>query len=571
VGVGPTLHAMRPSPFLLLAAAALTACGGGAGDQVDAYADDVTAAAGRISAPTMLQRINDLAADSMEGRGPGTPGEDRAVAYLEQQFKAMGLAPGNPDGSYIQGVELIGYTSRPTASFTVGGQRMPLTFPTDYVASSRYERPRTEVSNSDVVFVGYGVVAPEYGWDDYKDVDVRGKTVIMLVNDPPVRVAGSAEQDASVFKGPAMTYYGRWTYKYEIATEKGAAAVLIVHETIPAGYGWSVVEGSFSREQFDIVQRGENTRVPVEGWIQLDKAKALFAAAGQDFDALHAAAATKEFRPVALGATADFAVDIASRRTTSRNVVAKLEGATKPDEVVVYTAHWDHLGIDPLATGDNISNGALDNASGTATLLEIAQAFAALPARPDRSIVFLAVTAEEKGLLGARYYAANPLYPLAKTVANINMDGINQWGRTSDLEVIGLGNSTLDDIVTQLAQREGRTVRPDAEPEKGYYYRSDHFEFAKVGVPALYLGSGMEYVGRDANYGEIKRGEYLVNDYHKPTDEVKPDWDLTGAVDDTQLLFRVGWIVSQTPIWPEWKPGTEFKAKRDAMLGGGAK
>jgi Zn-dependent M28 family amino/carboxypeptidase len=368
-----------------------------------------------------------------------------------------------------------------------------------------------------------------------------------------------------------MTYYGRWTYKYEIATEKGAAAVLIVHETIPAGYGYSVVEGSFSREQFDIVQAGENTRVPVEGWLTLEKTKELFAAAGKDFDALHAAARTKEFRPEALGATADITVDITTRRVSSKNVIAKLEGATKPNEYVIYTAHWDHLGIDPLATGDNISNGALDNASGTATMLEIAKAYAALGTKPDRSILFLAVTAEEKGLLGARYYAQNPLYPLASTVANINMDGINQWGKTSDLEVIGLGNSTLDDIVLQLATKEGRTVRADAEPEKGYYYRSDHFEFAKEGVPALYTGSGMAYIGKDANYGEIKRGEYLVNDYHKVTDEVKPDWDLAGAVDDAKLLFRVGYIVSQTPKFQEWKAGTEFKAKRDAMMGGTAK
>jgi len=558
---------MRTASAVLALSALLTACGDRSATP-DAYRAEVTAAADRITAAELMQRINDLAADSMEGRAPGTPGEDKTVAYLESAFRGMGLAPGNPDGTYIQNVELIGYTSKPTASFTVGGRRLVMRFPQDYVASSRYERARTEVLGSDVVFVGYGVVAPEYGWDDYKDVDVRGKTVIMLVNDPPVRVAGSTEQDPDVFKGSAMTYYGRWTYKYEIATEKGAAAVLIVHETVPAGYGYSVVEGSFSREQFDIVQSGENTRVPVEGWLSLEKTQELFAAAGKDFAALHAAAASKDFRPEPLGATADFRIDISSRRVQSRNVLAKLEGATKPSEVVIYTAHWDHLGIDPLATGDNISNGALDNASGTATLLEIAKAYAALDTKPDRSIVFLAVTAEEKGLLGARYYAANPLYPLNKTVANINMDGINQWGRTSDLEVIGLGNSTLDDLVLQLATTEGRSVRPDAEPEKGYYYRSDHFEFAKVGVPALYTGSGMDYIGKDPSYGEIKRGEYLVNDYHKPSDEVKPDWDLAGAVDDTKLLFRVGWLVSQMPTWPEWKSGTEFKATRDAMMAG---
>ncbi|HKS04955.1 MAG TPA: M28 family peptidase [Gemmatimonadaceae bacterium] len=512
-----------------------------------------------------MQHIKDLAADSMEGRGPGTPGEEKAVAYVQATFKSIGLAPGNPDGTYLQQVPLIGYTSHPIVSFTAGGRTMALRFPDDFVASSRHKRAETKVENSDVVFVGYGIVAPEYGWDDYKGVDVKGKTVIMLVNDPQVKGADGS-LDTAMFRGKAMTYYGRWTYKYEIATEKGAGAVLIVHETGPAGYPYEVVRGSFAQEQFDVPSPTAANRVPVEGWLSLDKARELFRASGQDFDKLHATAETKGFAPVALNAKANFTVHISTREIQSKNVVGKLEGGSRKDEYVIYTAHWDHLGVNPSLKGDQINNGALDNASGTAELIEIAKAFKALPSPPSRSILFLAVTAEEKGLLGAKYYAKNPLYPLNKTAANINMDGINQWGRTSDLTVIGLGNSTLDDVLLGVLQHDNRTVRPDAEPEKGFYYRSDHFEFAKEGVPALYTDAGTEYIGKPAGYSQQKRDEYTNNDYHKPSDQVKPDWDLGGAVDEARTLFRVGYIVAQTPAFPTWKPGTEFKAKRDAMM-----
>jgi len=534
---------------------------------VDAHSDAVNAAAEAITAEGLLTHIQDLAADSMEGRGPGTPGEDMAVAYLVRQFEAIGLKPGNPDGTYIQNVDLIGYTSRPTTSFTfANGKSMSLKWPTEYVASSRHDRAETKIENSDIVFVGYGVVAPEYGWDDYKGLDVTGKTVVMLVNDPAVRTADGGELDTAMFKGRAMTYYGRWTYKYEIATEKGAAAVLIVHETGPAGYPFEVVQGSFSREQFDVPSPNAAQRVPVEGWISLDKAKELFSNAGQDFDALHAAAATKEFTPVVFDAKANIQINIAVRRIQSKNVIAMLEGGAMKDEYVVYTAHWDHLGRDPNMKGDQIFNGALDNASGTAQMLEIAKAFKALGTPPTRSVIFLAVTAEEKGLLGAKYYAQNPLYPLAQTAANINIDGINQWGSTNDLTVVGLGNSTLDDVLTSILAKDGRTVRPDAEPEKGFYYRSDHFEFAKEGVPALYTDAGTDFIGKPAGYGMQKRDEYTANDYHKVSDEVKADWDLAGAIDDARVLFRVGYMVANQKAMPTWKPGTEFKAKRDAMM-----
>lgn len=523
-------------------------------------------AAQAITADALLQHIKDLSADSMEGRAPGTPGEDKAIAYMQGQFKALGLQPGNPDGTYLQNADLVGYTSHPKASFTVNGKTVSLKYPDDFIANSRHRRPETKIENSDVVFVGYGVVAPEYGWDDYKGMDVKGKTLLMLVNDPPVRVAGDTVLDSTVFKGKAMTYYGRWTYKYEIASAKGAAAAIIVHETGPAGYPYDVIRNSSSLEQIDVISPDAESRVPVEAWLTLPKTRELLKDAGLDFDSLKAAAVKKDFKPVVLNAKANFDVKIDSREIKSHNVVAKLEGSDKKDEYVIYTAHWDHLGKDTTLKGDQIYNGAMDNASGSSALLEIAKAYSKLKTPPKRSILFLSVTAEEKGLVGAKYYATHPLYPLNKTVANINMDGLNQWGKTSDYTVIGLGNTTLDDVLTNVLASEHRTVRPDPEPEKGFYYRSDHFEFAKVGVPALDIDAGVNYIGKDSTYGMKKRDEYTTHDYHAVSDEVKPDWDLSGAVDDTQVLFKVGDIVANGDAIPEWKQGTEFKAKRDSMM-----
>src|SRR5678816_3019071 len=544
----PSRHAVLRLATALAVVAAVTACtgdkSGTSGNSASSIAA-VDAAAGAITSEGLLQHIADLSADSMEGRGPGTPGEQKTVAYLESQFKSLGLKPGNPDGSYLQNVDLIGYVAHPTASFNAGGKTIALKWPDDYVANSRHKRAETNVDNSDVVFVGYGVVAPEYGWDDYKGLDVKGKTILMLVNDPAVRVAADTTLDSTMFKGRAMTYYGRWTYKYEIATQKGAAAAIIVHETGPAGYPYEVVRGSYSVEQFDVPSPDAEKRVPVEGWITLPKAKELLAASGKNFDSLKAAAARKDFKPVARNAKATFHIEIDSREIQSHNIVAKLDGGEKKDEYVIYTAHWDHLGKDPSLKGDQIYNGAIDNASGTAELLEIAKAFSKLPSPPRRSVLFLSVTAEEKNLLGAKFYATHPLYPLDKTVANINMDGINQWGKTTDFTVIGLGNSTLDDVLADALKPLGRVVKPDAEPEKGFYYRSDHFEFAKQGVPALDIEPGTDFIGKPKNYGMQKRDEYTNNDYHKPSDEIKPDWDLSGAVDDARVLFRVGHTVSQ--------------------------
>ncbi len=539
-----------------------------AGDRFDRA--DLEPALNSITSESMLAYIRALSSDAFEGRAPGTPGEDSTVAYLTAQYKALGLAPGNPDGSYVQLAELIGYTGSSTASVRFGNAPITMRPNEDFVAVSRHDKPEIHVANSEIVFVGYGVVAPEYGWDDYKGVDVSGKTVLIMVGDPPVRdAADSTRLDSTMFRGKAMTYYGRWTYKYEQATEKGAAAAIIIHQTGPAGYPWEVVSGSWGQENFDIPSAGASARVPIEGWITEAKARELLLAAGRDFDGVALLAATKEFTPLPLyGGGATWRVRNTIRRVQSRNVVARLEGSDPAlkDEYVVYSAHWDHFGRNPALQGDQILNGALDNASGVAQMLEIAKAFTKLATKPKRSILFLAVTAEESGLLGAKHYAQHPLYPLDRTLANINIDGANQWGRTSDVVVIGLGNSTLDDVLDSVVTASGRTIVPDPESEKGFFYRSDHFEFAKEGVPALYADAGVNYVGKPAGWGLQKRAEYTANDYHKPTDQIKPDWDLSGAVEDGQMLFEVGYRVAQSPTWPEWKPGTEFKAKREAML-----
>jgi Zn-dependent M28 family amino/carboxypeptidase len=531
---------------------------------------DLAPALDSIQAPDLLNHIKVLASDEYEGRAPASKGEDLTIKYLSTQFQQMGLKPGNPDGTWVQNVPLVGIESQPAPDITVKAKKFSLTPKVDYIAGSEHVAPELKVESSPIVFVGYGVVAPEYGWDDYKGLDVKGKTLLMLVNDPAVPDPVDATKlDEKMFKGRAMTYYGRWTYKYEIASDKGAAAVLIIHETGPAGYPFEVVSGSFGRENFTIQRPDKNAgRVPVEGWITYPKAAELCKLSGQDLAALKKAAVSKDFKPVTLDAKAAFTITNKVRTVDSHNVIAKLEGSDPKlkDEYVIYTAHWDHEGRDTSLKGDQIYNGAIDNASGTAGLLELAKAFTKLNPAPKRSILFLAVTAEEKGLLGSQYYAENPLYPLKKTLANINMDGLNQWGKTKDLIVVGLGNSTLDDVAVDVAKSQGRVIQPDAEPEKGYYYRSDHFEFAKQGVPALDPDAGMDYIDKPAGYGKKKRDEYTENDYHKPSDEVKPDWDLAGAVEDLRLLFQVGYRVAQDDKFPEWKPGTEFKAKRDAMM-----
>ncbi|MFL5574449.1 MAG: M28 family metallopeptidase [Gemmatimonadaceae bacterium] len=528
---------------------------------------DAARAARAITADGLRRDIDALASDRFEGRAPGTRGEDSAVAYVADQFRRIGLAPGNPDGSYVQKVPLVGTTSRVEASATVGGRTTALRQLEDVVAWSQRPDTLVAVNGSDLVFVGYGVVAPELGWDDYKGVDVRGKTIVILIGDPPIPdPRDSTKLDPAMFRGPAMTYYGRWTYKYETAAERGAAAAIIVHQTGPAGYGWSVVAAN-AHERFDV--EGAPAHVPVEGWMQLDVARRLFAAGGHDFDALQRAARTRDFRPVALGGTATFAVRNAVRRVVSRNVIGRLDGSDPSlrDQYVMYTAHWDAYGVGRPVGGDSVYNGALDDASGVAWVLATARAYRALHRAPRRTILFMAVTAEEQGLLGSRYYGQHPLYPLERTVADINMDIMNPWGPTRSIVSLGYGQSTLEDVLAREAAADGRTVKPDPEPEKGYFYRADHFELARRGVPALsFLFPGADYVGKPADYGQRMRTAYVTDDYHKPSDEPKADWDLAGAVGDTRLLFRVGLDVADGRAWPEWKPGAEFRARREEML-----
>ena len=517
-----------------------------------------------ITTNDLLRHIRVLASDEFEGRAPGTPGEERTLDYLLKEFKRMGLVPGNPDGSYFQNVPLVGITGNPSATLAIAGKPMEVFLPRDCVIWSRRLAPEISVQDSEVVFVGYGIVAPEYQWDDFKDVDVRGKTILILVNDPPIPDPNDPSKlDDKMFKGRGMTYYGRWTYKYEIATKKGAAAAIIVHETGPAGYPWAVVVGSNTRENMDLKSAGGNMdRVAVEGWMTVDTAIRLCAGAGEDYQALKQRALRRDFRPVPLNAKGTWKVANKWREISSRNVVAKLQGSDPKlkDQLIIYTAHWDHLGRNPSLQGDQIYNGAMDNASGTAALLELAEAFT--KTRPKRTVLFLSVTAEEKGLLGAKYYASQPLYPLERTVANINIDGVNTWGRTHDVGLIGVGQSTLEDLMRKFVEAAGRKLLPEAEPEKGYYYRSDHFEFAKVGVPALYTDEGVDYVGKSSDFGKVKRAEYIDKDYHKVSDEIKPDWDLSGAVEDISLLFQVGDALAQGQEAPEWKASSEFRSLR---------
>jgi Zn-dependent M28 family amino/carboxypeptidase len=523
-----------------------------------------------ITPDGLLAHIKVLASDEFEGRAPGTKGEELSVKYISDQFKQIGLKPGNPDGTYTQDVQLAGIKSEPRMSFMIGDKTLDLKYPDDFIASSARLQPEIKINNSEVVFVGYGVVAPEYGWDDYKNVDVRGKTLLMLIGDPPVPdPKDPSKLDETMFKGKAMTYYGRWTYKYEIAAQKGAAAAVIIHETGPAGYPYSVVRTSWAKENYEIDSPNKNMdTVGARSWITLDVAKKLLADCDRDFDVLKKTTITKEFRPVMLEAKANIEIKQQVRSFKSHNVIGKLEGSDPKlrDEYVIYTAHWDHLGRHPELQGDQISNGAIDNASGVASVIELAAAFTKLNPPPKRSVLFMATTAEEAGLLGAKFYALHPLYPLAKTLADINIDTVNPWGKTRDIEDLSNNNSTLDDLLAAAAKRNGREMKPNSQPEKGSFYRADHFEFSKRGVPSFYTGGGKDFIGKPANFGQQKKDDYTAHYYHQVSDEVDPNWDLSGAVQDVQLLFEIGYQAANGDKFPEWKAGSEFKAKRDSML-----
>ncbi len=531
----------------------------------------------RIDAAAVLEHTRVLSSDAFEGRAPGTRGEERTVGYLVERLREAGLAPGNPDGTFLQAVPLVGTTvkGRPPLVFRKGERERSLAWRDDHVTWTKRVVPSVSLDASEVVFVGYGVRAPEFDWDDFEGADLRGKTLLVLVGDPPVEdPRRPGELDPAVFGGRAMTYYGRWTYKYEIGAKLGAAGVIIVHETGPAGYPFAVVQGK-TAEQLDLESAdGGAGRVAVEGWITLDEARELVRMAGRDFDALKGEARTRAFRPVPLGVTASVRLENEVRRFSSANVAAAVPGSDpgRRDEWVVYTTHWDHFGIGPAVDGDTIYRGAVDNASGTAGLLELARAMSAAVPRPRRSVLFLFVTAEEQGLLGSTAYAERPLFPLEKTVAALNVDGLNVHGRTRDLTIVGLGLSDLDDSLRRAAAAQSRRLEPDPTPEKGSYYRSDHFPFAQKGVPSVHAGGGVDYVGRPAGWGRRVREDYVRDHYHKPSDRVRPDWDLSGAVEDLELYLRVGYELASGDEWPQWKAGAEWKARRDAMRkAGGAR
>jgi len=482
--------------------------------------------------------IKILSSDEFEGRAPASKGEEKTINFLKEKFQKLGLQPGNK-GSFFQEVPLVEITADQNAKLVIKDDQMfySLAYWSDFMAWTLRVKNEVAINNSELVFVGYGIVAPEYNWNDYEGVDVRGKTVVILVNDP-----GFVTEDPNLFQGRAMTYYGRWTYKYEEAARQGAEGALIIHETKPAAYNWGVVQNSWGGPQFSLATDDDNqSRCAVEGWLHLETARKILKEAGQNYEELKAAASKQGFKSFALGLKASLTLKNSIRRLTSKNVIALFPGSDKADEYVFYMAHWDHLGVDPNLSGDQIFNGALDNATGTAALLELAEAFQKLKSPVSRSVVFLATTAEEQGLLGSEYYATHPVFPPSKTVAAINMDAMNIYGRMKDITIIGYGKSGLDRFVEEAAAEQGRRVRPDPEPEKGSFFRSDHFPFVKQGIPALYTGSGIDHVEYGEQWTRKKREEYVEKNYHKPSDEFDPNWDLSGLAEDLRLLFKVGY------------------------------
>ena len=518
-------------------------------------------AAGDISIQTMKEVTKTLSSDEFEGRMPGTRGEELTVALLIEKFADAGLEPGNK-GSWVQEVPLVEITGRDYAPLTVSGNGTEMSFApsTDWVGVTYREDAATTLEDSELVFVGYGINAPEKGWNDYEGIDMAGKTAVILVNDPDYETEG-LDGD---FNGRAMTYYGRWTYKYEEAAKQGAAGAIIIHDTFPAAYGWNVVESSWTGPQA-YARRGENAPAltTMNGWVQKPVAEQILAAAGKDLGELSAAAKQKGFTAIPLGleVSTSFKNDI--RRFSSKNVIGQLPGAKRPDEYVLYTAHWDHLGrCTPDETGDDICNGAIDNATGTAALVALAEAQAKVGAA-ERSLVFLAVTAEESGLLGSDYYAANPVFPLSQTVGGVNMDALSMAGPAKDIVVIGPGKSQLDKFLDKALADEGRVAVPETTPEKGYYYRSDHFGFAKRGLPMLYVKGGGDLVTGGSAAGAAYEDAYRENAYHGPNDEYDENWDWTGVEQDLQVYYRLGRMLAMTRAWPNWVEGDEFRAIRD--------
>nr|WP_246218847.1 M28 family metallopeptidase [Parasphingorhabdus halotolerans] len=523
-------------------------------------------AAPELSVETMKSITEELSSDAYEGRAPGTAGEEKTLALLTKKFADAGLEPGNGD-SWYQDVPLVGITATKTSPLTIKGKdaNLSFNFGSDYVFTSYQEQAKIDITDSEMVFVGYGITAPERGWSDYDGVDVKGKTVVILVNDPDF----GTESLEGEFGGRAMTYYGRWTYKYEEAARQGAAAAIIIHDTDPAAYGWNVVESSWTGEQFYAQSSdGGASQTKANGWIQKDAAAKIFAAAGQDMAAQMTAAKKKGFKAVPLGLTASASLENTIKKTDSKNVVGILKGKTRPDEYVIYTAHWDHLGrCKPAPDGDDICNGAVDNATGTAALVALAEAHVKAGA-PDRSIIFLAVTAEESGLLGSKYYADNPIYPLDKTVGGVNMDAFGMAGPAKNVVVVGKGKSQLDRYLESALTADGRVAEAEPTPEKGFYYRSDHFSFAKLGVPMIYFEGGEDLVDGGREAGEAISLDYTENKYHGPKDEYNPDWNWDGVMSDLKVYYTVARMLAMTDDWPNWNEGDEFRSIRDKSRAG---
>lgn len=516
-----------------------------------------------IRAEDLSAQIKILASDEFAGRQPGGPGERKTVGYLQREFQRLGLKPGNGD-SYVQDVPMVEITSEAKGPVGVSyqdGSSDQLVIGDDAMIQTLREAPQADVAASDLVFVGFGINAPEQGWNDYAGADVKGKTVVILINDP-----GFETGDATLFRGKAMTYYGRWTYKYEEALRQGAVAALIVHDTAGAAYGWEVVRNSFAGAEFDLpLAPGAGEPLAIRGWITTPAAERVFTKLGLDFKALRIAANQRGFKALPLAAKVSMGVSSRTRHAKSANVAGVIRGSERPDEWVIFTAHWDHLGRNFASKDDGIFNGAVDNATGVASLLELAEVYTHAATPPKRSVMFLSVTLEESGLLGSRYYVQNPLHPLKDTVATLNMDAIQVIGKTRDVVVIGFGNSELEDILKRHAEAQGRIIVPEPTPENGFYYRSDHFNFARAGVPSLYAKNGIDHVEKGEAYGRQMAAEYVAQRYHKPSDEFDPNWDLSGNVQDTELLYAVSREIADGNDWPNWYEGNEFRAAREAM------
>lgn len=506
--------------------------------------------------------LKTLASDEFMGRLPFSEGERKTLAYLEEQFRNIGLEPGN-GSSYLQEVPMVEITATPAPTMSVQSRKGNFTLEgfKDYVLWTERTDEHIELKNEDLVFAGFGIVAPEYNWNDFAGADVKDKVIVVLVNDP-----GFGSDDPTLFKGNTMTYYGRWTYKFEEAARQGAKGVLIIHDDVPAGYGFWVVQNNWKAPRLYLDERGKNIyHCATIGWVTQSAAKKLFEAAGMDWAESISAARKPGFTARPMNLKISTSLSVKARYDKSYNVIGKITGTRQPDEYIIYSSHWDHLGIGkPDAEGDSIYNGALDNASGTAGLLELAKAFKSIKAKPYRTIVFLSVTAEEQGLWGSEYYAQNPVYPKEKTVANINMDGLNPYGKMKDIVVVGMGQSELEDYLKAEAEAVGRYLSPEPNPVAGYYFRSDHFCFAKVGIPALYTNTGIDHIEKGKEYGQQLQEEYVAKYYHKPSDEYDSSrWNLEGAVDDLKLLFNVGKRLAFENTWPQWKEGSEFKAVRE--------